>query len=117
MSMPETGEVVPREDIARGHEIGKGHLVGLCWKMVVRPNKLSLATTYGIPVASERRFLEWIRKAVPDNVHKTYSCRFGFDVAGRGPEQVPEIERRRRIFAFVCKHGWGSNWRRSAAHA
>jgi tetratricopeptide (TPR) repeat protein len=37
-------------------------------------NKLSRATTYGIPVASERRFLEWIGKAVPDGVHKTYSA-------------------------------------------
>src|SRR5262249_33126682 len=36
-------------------------------------NKLSRATTYGIPVASERRFLEWIGKAVPASVHKTYS--------------------------------------------
>ena len=36
-------------------------------------NKLSRATTYGIPVASERRFLEWIGKAVPDSIHKTYS--------------------------------------------
>ena len=37
-------------------------------------NKLSRATAYGIPVASERRFLEWIGKAVPDSVHKTYSA-------------------------------------------
>lgn len=36
-------------------------------------NKLSRATAYGIPVASERRFLEWIGKAVPDSDHKTYS--------------------------------------------
>jgi BRCA1 C Terminus (BRCT) domain len=36
-------------------------------------NKLSGATTYGIPVVSERRFLEWIGKAVPDSVQKTYS--------------------------------------------
>jgi tetratricopeptide (TPR) repeat protein len=36
-------------------------------------NKLSRASAYGIPVASERRFLEWIGKAVPDSVHKTYS--------------------------------------------
>ncbi|MGC2074952.1 MAG: BRCT domain-containing protein [Xanthobacteraceae bacterium] len=36
-------------------------------------NKLSRATTYGIPVASERRFLEWIGKAIPDSVQKTYS--------------------------------------------
>jgi tetratricopeptide (TPR) repeat protein len=37
-------------------------------------NKLSRATAYGIPVASERRFLEWIGKAVPDAAHKTYSA-------------------------------------------
>ncbi|MFZ2079147.1 MAG: tetratricopeptide repeat protein [Xanthobacteraceae bacterium] len=37
-------------------------------------NKLSRATAYGIPVASERRFLEWIGKAVPDSVYKTYSA-------------------------------------------
>jgi len=36
-------------------------------------NKLSRATAYGIPVASERRFLEWIGKAAPDSVHMTYS--------------------------------------------
>jgi tetratricopeptide (TPR) repeat protein len=36
-------------------------------------NKLSRATTYGIPVASERRFLEWIGKAMPDSMNKTYS--------------------------------------------
>jgi BRCT domain type II-containing protein len=36
-------------------------------------NKLSRANAYGIPVANERRFLEWIGKAVPDTVHKTYS--------------------------------------------
>jgi len=37
-------------------------------------NKLCRATTYGIPVASERRFLEWIGKVVPDSFHKTYSA-------------------------------------------
>jgi tetratricopeptide (TPR) repeat protein len=36
-------------------------------------NKLSRATAYGIPVANERRFLEWIGKVIPDSVHKTYS--------------------------------------------
>jgi tetratricopeptide (TPR) repeat protein len=36
-------------------------------------NKLDRANAYGIPVASERRFLEWIGKTVPDTVHKTYS--------------------------------------------
>jgi tetratricopeptide (TPR) repeat protein len=36
-------------------------------------NKLRRATSCGIPVVSERRFLEWIGKGVPDSVHKTYS--------------------------------------------
>src|SRR6516164_9908815 len=37
-------------------------------------NKLSRATALGIPVASERRFLEWIGKAIPESVQKTYSA-------------------------------------------
>ena len=37
-------------------------------------NKLSRANSYGIPVANERRFLEWIGKAIPESVHKTYSA-------------------------------------------
>src|ERR1700731_579151 len=37
-------------------------------------NKLSRAKDFGIPAVSERRFLEWIGKAVPDSVQKTYSA-------------------------------------------
>jgi len=37
-------------------------------------NKLSRATALGIPIVSERRFLEWVGKAVPDDVQKTYSA-------------------------------------------
>jgi tetratricopeptide (TPR) repeat protein len=37
-------------------------------------NKLRRATDYRVPVVSERRFLEWIGKAVPDAGHKTYSA-------------------------------------------
>ena len=37
-------------------------------------NKLNRAGTYGIPVVSERRFLEWIGKAVPDSLNRTYSA-------------------------------------------
>ena len=37
-------------------------------------NKLSKARTYGVPVVSERRFLEWIGKAAPDPDTKTYSA-------------------------------------------
>ena len=36
-------------------------------------NKLRRATSCGVPVVSERRFLEWIGKSAPDSVHKTYS--------------------------------------------
>jgi tetratricopeptide (TPR) repeat protein len=36
-------------------------------------NKLSRAGSYGIPVVSERRFLEWIGKAVPDTLNRAYS--------------------------------------------
>jgi tetratricopeptide (TPR) repeat protein len=37
-------------------------------------NKLSRAGSYGIPLISERRFLEWIGKAVPDSLNRTYSA-------------------------------------------
>jgi hypothetical protein len=36
-------------------------------------NKLSRAAGYGIPAVSERRFLEWIGRSVPDSVQRTYS--------------------------------------------
>src|SRR5271166_5217353 len=36
-------------------------------------NKLSQANAYGIPIVSERRFLEWIGVAVPNQVHTAYS--------------------------------------------
>ena len=37
-------------------------------------NKLSRATALGIPIVSERRFLEWVGKAIPADVQKTYSA-------------------------------------------
>jgi tetratricopeptide (TPR) repeat protein len=37
-------------------------------------NKLNRATEYGIPVVSERRFLEWVGKSTSDNDQKTYSA-------------------------------------------
>src|SRR6266496_4253613 len=37
-------------------------------------NKLSRAGRYGIPVVSERRFLEWVGKPVPDSLNRTYSA-------------------------------------------
>jgi tetratricopeptide (TPR) repeat protein len=37
-------------------------------------NKLSRATALGIPIVSERRFLEWVAKSPSDNDQKTYSA-------------------------------------------
>src|SRR5690349_6236145 len=37
-------------------------------------NSLAQARSYGIPVASERQFLEWLGKAAPDEQAKTYTA-------------------------------------------
>jgi tetratricopeptide (TPR) repeat protein len=37
-------------------------------------NKLSRATALGIPIVSERRFLEWVGKSPADNDQKTYAA-------------------------------------------
>src|SRR5690242_396414 len=37
-------------------------------------NKLSRATTLGIPIGSERRFREWVGKSASDRDQKTYSA-------------------------------------------
>ena len=37
-------------------------------------NKLTKATSYGIPIVSERRFLEWLGKGAPESANKTYSA-------------------------------------------
>jgi tetratricopeptide (TPR) repeat protein len=42
--------------------------------MVVPPTNSAAPPEYGIPVVSERRFLEWIGKAAPESVQKTYSA-------------------------------------------
>src|SRR6516225_7158448 len=79
MSRAEAFEVVRQRGGAPSQTVTKRTkllIVGeLGWPLLDdgRPsNKLSRATAYGIPVASERRFLEWIGKAVPDTVHKAY---------------------------------------------
>src|SRR5262249_50291908 len=54
-----------------------------CWRArmaapgrraTIEQAELSRAGSYGIPVVSERRFLEWIGKAVPDSLNRTYSA-------------------------------------------
>src|ERR1700730_6171040 len=40
-----------------------------------QPSKsLSLAKSYGVAIASERQFLEWAGKAIPDDQVRTYSA-------------------------------------------
>jgi tetratricopeptide (TPR) repeat protein len=81
MTRAEAFEVVSQRGGTPSLAVTKGTnllIVGeLGWPLLDdgRPsNKLSRANAYGIPVASERRFLEWIGKTVPDSVHKTYSA-------------------------------------------
>jgi DNA ligase (NAD+) len=63
----------PSQDVTRRTNV---LVVGeLGWPLMDdgRPsNKLSRASSYGIPVVSERRFLEWIGKALPYSLHRTY---------------------------------------------
>ena len=80
MTRAEAFEVVRQRGGTPSQTVTKGTkllIVGeLGWPLLDdgRPsNKLSRASAFGIPVASERRFLEWIGKAVPDDVNKTYS--------------------------------------------
>ena len=81
MTRAEAFEVVRQRGGTPSPAVTKGTnllIVGeLGWPLLDdgRPsNKLSRANAYGIPVANERRFLEWIGKAIPDSVHKTYSA-------------------------------------------
>jgi tetratricopeptide (TPR) repeat protein len=80
MTRAEAFEVIPQRGGTSSQTVTKRTtllVVGeLGWPLLDdgRPwNKLDRANAYGIPVASERRFLEWIGKAVPDAVHKTCS--------------------------------------------
>jgi tetratricopeptide (TPR) repeat protein len=69
-------------------------------------NKLSRAGSYGIPVVSERRFLEWIGKAVPDSLHRTYSADQIAALSKLSSSTIDELVRfglldpRRRLFGF-----------------
>jgi tetratricopeptide (TPR) repeat protein len=80
MTRAEAFEVVRQRGGTPSQTVTKGTkllIVGeLGWPLLDdgRPsNKLSRASAFGIPVASERRFLEWIGRVVPDDVNKTYS--------------------------------------------
>jgi tetratricopeptide (TPR) repeat protein len=57
-----------------------------------RPSKsLSLAKSYGVPIASERRFLEWAGKAVPDSQVKSYTAEQIASLSGLPPDVVEQL--------------------------
>src|SRR6476646_2862108 len=81
MTRAEAFEVVRQHGGTPGQAVTKRTnllIVGeLGWPLLDdgRPsNKLTRASSYGIPVVSERRFLEWIGKVVPNSLRRTYSA-------------------------------------------
>jgi tetratricopeptide (TPR) repeat protein len=55
--------------------------------------KLSTAASYGIPVVSERRFLEWIGKVAPNSLHKTYSVAQIAALSALTPSKIEQLVR------------------------
>jgi tetratricopeptide (TPR) repeat protein len=55
--------------------------------------KLAIASSYGIPIVSERRFLEWIGKAAPDTLTRTYSADQLAALSGLAPSRIEELVR------------------------
>jgi tetratricopeptide (TPR) repeat protein len=57
-----------------------------------QPSKsLSLARTYGVAIASERQFLEWAGKAVPDEQVRSYSAGQIASLSGLPPEVIDQL--------------------------
>jgi tetratricopeptide (TPR) repeat protein len=54
-------------------------------------NKLARASAYSVPVVSERRFLEWIGKFIPDNANKAYSADQLAALSGLSGEKIQEL--------------------------
>src|SRR6478609_4697737 len=54
-------------------------------------NKLSRARSYSVPVVSERRFLEWTGKFIPDNDNKAYSVDQLASLSGLPGEKIQEL--------------------------
>jgi hypothetical protein len=54
-------------------------------------NKLARASSYNVPVVSERRFLEWTGKSVPDNATKAYSVEQLAALSGLSGEKIQEL--------------------------
>jgi len=54
-------------------------------------NKLARASSYNVPVVSERRFLEWTGKYVSDNATKAYSVEQLAALSGLSGEKIQEL--------------------------
>jgi tetratricopeptide (TPR) repeat protein len=52
---------------------------------------LSLAKSYGVAIASERQFLEWAGRAVPDEQVRTYSTDQIASLSGLPPEVIEQL--------------------------
>jgi tetratricopeptide (TPR) repeat protein len=82
----------PREGITRKTDV---LVVGeLGWPLLDdgRPsNSLAQAKSHGIPVASERQFLEWLGQSVPDEQAKTYTADQLASLAKLPPQVVDQL--------------------------
>jgi tetratricopeptide (TPR) repeat protein len=98
----------PREGVTRATEL----LVvgGLGWPLLAngRPsNSLAQARAQGIPIVSERRFLEWLGRAVPDEQARTFTAEQIARLSKLSPETVEQlsalglIEAREGLFGFT----------------
>jgi tetratricopeptide (TPR) repeat protein len=57
-----------------------------------QPSKsLALAKSYGVAIASERRFLEWAGRAVPDDQMRTYSTGQLSSMSGLPPDVIEQL--------------------------
>jgi BRCA1 C Terminus (BRCT) domain len=54
-------------------------------------NKLARARSYSVPAVSERRFLEWTGKFIPDNANKAYSVDQLASLSGLSGDKVQEL--------------------------
>lgn len=82
----------PREGVTRQTDI---LIVGeLGWPLLDdgRPsNSLAQARAYAVPIASERQFLEWVGRSVPDEQAKSYSAAQLAALAKLPPEVVDQL--------------------------
>ena len=83
---------IPRRGVTR--KTGVLVVGELGWPLLPdgRPSKsLGLANSYGVPVASERQFLEWAGRAVPSDQLKTYSADQVSSLSGLASDAVEQL--------------------------